>query len=74
MIIKYSLDGGKASNGTMVINTKTLKKELLRTMHSGLHKDHSSLLDIKSQLYASNYGARSPLLRERGGRKKSLGS
>lgn len=72
MIIKYSLGGGKASNGTMVINTKTLKKELLRSMHGGLYKDSSSFMDIKSHLNASSYGARSPL--SRGGKKKSVAS
>ena len=72
MIIKYSLDGGKASNGTMVINTKTLKKDLLRSMHSGMiDKDRSSLMELKSQLASSCYGARSNQLRTR---KKSVGS
>lgn len=61
MIIKFSLGGGKASNGTMVINAKTLKQQLLGIKRRGLHIDGTSSIDYKSQFCPSNYG-RSPLL------------
>jgi len=61
MIIKYSLGGGKASNGTMVINAKTLRTQLMGIKRKGLHLDGASSIDYKSQFCPSNYG-RSPLL------------
>lgn len=64
VITKTSLGGGKASNGTMVINAKALRAQLMGIKRKGLHLDGTSSIDYKSQFCPSNYG-RSPLLPQR---------